>query len=165
MAPAFLTRSTTTSSSAGTNPSYAREPPTVGRSLVNKRSLMPIGTPCSGPTWSPAIRARSDWRASERARSACNVQNASSAPLYRSICSTTAVTTSTGEISRRPINRRSSVADRKHSPTSAIVLLTQRSYRLIGVGDEHAARLVAQEPRAAALLQYYLGRDATSPEH
>ena len=64
------------SSSSGTKSRYQGEPITVRMSLVATRSLMPIGTPASGPGSSPAAILASTARAAASATSGVGVQKA-----------------------------------------------------------------------------------------
>ena len=49
-APAARSRATAAASRRGVRPAHRGEPNSVGMSPVSKMSLMPIGTPCSGPS-------------------------------------------------------------------------------------------------------------------
>ena len=62
-APASLSSVTTVQSSVGRRPASSTVPFSVGQSRVSKMSLMPTGTPCSGPMSLPAARASSQVRA------------------------------------------------------------------------------------------------------
>ena len=55
-APAARSRATAAASSRGVRPAQIGEPNSVGMSPVSKMSLMPTGTPCSGPS-RPAVPA------------------------------------------------------------------------------------------------------------
>ena len=55
-APAARSRATAAASRRGVRPAHSGEPNSVGMSPVSKMSLMPIGTPCSGPS-GPAVPA------------------------------------------------------------------------------------------------------------
>src|SRR6201999_840764 len=59
IAPADFRRGTIGVSSAGWKPFDVRLPLCVGMSLVQHRSLIVTGTPCSGPSRSSPIKARS----------------------------------------------------------------------------------------------------------
>ena len=79
--------------------------------LVEIRSLMLIGTPASGPTSSPARRARSTLAACSRASSGVGVQIALIAGSSRSIRASTDSKTSVGETSLARTRVAISVAD------------------------------------------------------
>jgi hypothetical protein len=78
--------------------------------LVKFRSFTEYGTPCSGSSRSPRITACSAARAVSSAASAVIVQKALSTGLTRSIRSSTARVSSTGESAFVRISRASSVA-------------------------------------------------------
>ena len=63
IAPSDFSRGTTGVSSVGWNPFEVRLPFCVGMSLVQARSLIVTGTPCSRPIRSPPISAFSAARA------------------------------------------------------------------------------------------------------
>lgn len=101
MAPAFRSRSTTRWSRPGTRSAKIGEPDVVRMPAVSCRSLCATGSPCSGPTGSPAAIRSSASDACSSAWSATSVTIAFTAGLTRSIRSRWAVTTSRAEISRR----------------------------------------------------------------
>ena len=78
--------------------------------LVSARSLMETGTPWSGPSEPPLITACSASRAAAMAASAVIVQKQFSVGFSRSIRSSTARISSTGESAFVRIRRTSSVA-------------------------------------------------------
>jgi hypothetical protein len=67
IAPDAFTRSTTMESMSGTRSRNQADPMVVVTPLVNSRSLMEMGTPCSGPRSEPLCTAASAARASARA--------------------------------------------------------------------------------------------------
>ena len=68
-APARRSAVTQAASVVGWRPLWARQPFSVGQSAVSMMSLMPMGTPCSGPTPLPSRRCVSAARACVSARS------------------------------------------------------------------------------------------------
>src|SRR5262245_28884862 len=74
-----------------------------------------MGTPCSGPSRSPAITAASAALAAASAASADTVMNARSLPSRAATRSRWACTTSTGDTSRPAMARASSPMDRQTS--------------------------------------------------
>ena len=95
--PASCRRRTYGASTSGTRVAKMWEPPMVRTPLVNARSFTENGRPCSGPSGLPDITACSAWRAAASAVSAVTVQNALSVGLRRSIRSSTARVSSTGD--------------------------------------------------------------------
>ena len=67
IAPAALRRRTTSASSSGTLSLKSGEPKVVRMPAVTVTSLMPIGSPCNGPSVAPRITASSAARAAARA--------------------------------------------------------------------------------------------------
>ena len=119
-------RAATTPSSSGTLRSKNLEPYVVRMPAVGSRSLMEYGMPSSGPAGSPLSARASAALASARARAAVTVRKALRVGLSRSTRLRTASATSTGETSRAPINRLSSVAGVKHrSGVSMLTSLTE----------------------------------------
>ena len=74
IAPAAFRRATETASRAGTFAAKISEPMVVRTPAVATRSLTENGTPCSGPSASPAITAASAACAAARAASAVTVR-------------------------------------------------------------------------------------------
>ena len=86
-------------------------PPVVRMPAVSVTSLMPIGSPCSGPSVSPRITASPAASAASRASSAASVTMALSVGLTRAMTFRCASSTSTGVISRDLISATNSPAD------------------------------------------------------
>ena len=86
----------------------------MGRSLVQTRSLMPTGTPASGPGSSPAAIVASTRRAAARAWSGAGVQKACRWGSTRSMWAITASATSTAEISFARTRAASVTASMRH---------------------------------------------------
>ena len=85
-APAWRRCATVGASRSATWPSRTRDAAVVGTPRTSIRSLIEIGTPCSGPRSMPAASSRSASRAWRRASSAITVMNAFSRGLSASIC-------------------------------------------------------------------------------
>ena len=62
-APAARSIATTAASRSGVRPACSTVPSSVGMSVVSMMSLMPTGTPCSGPQGAPLAPVRSRARA------------------------------------------------------------------------------------------------------
>ncbi len=108
-------RATTPSSTAGTWCSNSSEPKVVRSPFVSDRSLMPSGSPCSFPSSSPRRTACSAALAPASAAAKSVATMALTAGLTASIRSRHDSSSSTGEISLRPIRRRSATASMSHS--------------------------------------------------
>src|SRR6267143_1596596 len=120
MPPAFRSRGMNAASASGTRCSKMNEPPIVRTPLVKIRSLIEYGTPCSGPSAAPEVTACSASRAAASACSAVSVQNALTIGFTRSIRSSIARISSTGESAFVRIRRVSSVAGVKPSSVELI---------------------------------------------
>src|SRR5919197_244851 len=178
-APAALRRSTTGASSDGTSSAYSFEPRIVRTPLVITRSLIDTGTPCSGPSASPRITARSAACAACRAASAVNKQKAFSVGLSRSMRSRTAFTTSTGETFLVRIAAARSVAETKQRSVSLMrfpsttpeccAMPWQAAPYTPPPGDQAPARCDAYQPRESARLTLrnldLTHRDPLEPGH
>ena len=110
MAPLARMRSVTMSSFFGTLSPNSREPKVVRMPFVALRSLTPKGTPCSGPSSSPAMTAASARCASAIACSGTVVMNARSSPSYFAMRSRKCAVTSTGETCRSRMSAANSEA-------------------------------------------------------
>ena len=108
--PAAASRGTKAASASGTRSAKMSEPPIVRTPRVNVRSLMEYGMPWIGPSGRPAITSASASRAWAMAASAVSVQKAFTRGLSRSMRSSTARVSSTGESDRARIMAASSVA-------------------------------------------------------
>src|SRR4051812_44656007 len=95
MVPAAASAVTTASSTSGTSSASTREPNVVRTPAVLFRSLIAVGTPCSGGSSPPSRTAWSARAAAARAWSAVTVMNApicgSSASIRARQCSTSSV--------------------------------------------------------------------------
>ena len=122
MAPALFSRATAVASVSGTRPLKIGEPRCVATPAVSIESLTVNGTPCSGPSVSPAITASSAFRAPASAPSATVTiaLSAGSAAAMRSRC---ACTTSTGETARVRISSASRVASARMMSSSISMIL------------------------------------------
>ncbi len=96
-APAWRNLDTTTASDAATLLSRIFEWQVVGRPATSMMSLMPTGTPCSGPRGRPAAISRSAARAASIAASASRRMKAFSFGSRRSMRVSRACSNSTGE--------------------------------------------------------------------
>ena len=121
-APAALTRSTTAESSSGTLSWKASDPPVVRIPRVSSRSLIEMGTPCSGPRASPRATAASASLAESMAWSAVTVKYELSRESSRSMRSRYSSVTSTGETSPDAISALSSVVDVKARSSLLLML-------------------------------------------
>ncbi len=89
------------SSFQGCSRAMAWLPRRVGQPLVRRMSLMVVGTPSIMPIGLPRRQRSSDARAAASAASGSSTQNALTAPSKRSMRSSTAWVTSTGDSSLR----------------------------------------------------------------
>src|SRR3989454_8465562 len=114
--------------------------------LVNARSLIENGTPWSSPSGPPRITVASAWRARSSAASAVSVQNALSLPFTRSMRSSTARVTSTGESCFVRIIVASSVAGVKQRSVAFMAFSSRASAqaRIEGVAEPVAEQVQAQ---------------------
>jgi hypothetical protein len=85
------------SASHGPVGSTVREPRSVGHPFTSSRSLIEVGTPSIGPAGPPRAQRASDARASRSALSWPTSTNALSVGFSRSMRSSTARVTSTGD--------------------------------------------------------------------
>jgi hypothetical protein len=83
MSPAARMNRTTSLSAPGTKSANAADPNVVRTPAVIVRSLMAVGTPCSGPR--PSAGTASSAFACARASSAVTVTNAPTSPPYAAI--------------------------------------------------------------------------------
>ena len=110
MAPAARMRSTTGASTGATALASAGTPQVVGRPAMSMFSFTVKGTPCSGPTVSPAASFWSALTAAARASSASTRTTAFSAGFTASMRARWASTTSAELSCRRAMRCASSVA-------------------------------------------------------
>src|SRR5688572_19412777 len=150
IAPAALRRRTTSASSAGTLSSNSGEPNVVRMPAVTVTSLMPIGSPCSGPSAAPCITASSAARAATRAWSTASVTMALSFGFFRLISARCASSTSTGLTVRDLISEASSRAGFRVRVSSAICLLA---------GPVNEIPLDQQEEQVQAVTEGACGKD------
>src|ERR671917_2686851 len=115
--PAARSRATTSSSSSGTV-SASGEPQVVRMPPVAWLSLCATGSPCSGPSSSPAASAASAASAAARAPSASNVTTALTRPSTSSMRARQASVNSRADSCRERISAASSVAGRRHNSSS-----------------------------------------------
>ena len=118
-APARRSAVMQAASAAGCRPSWARQPFSVGMSEVSMMSLMPTGTPCSGPTPLPSLRRLSAARACSSARSRSRKVQACTCGSSAAMRSRQAPTSSSELVSLRAIR--------------AAAAVTVRSVRLVSV--------------------------------
>src|SRR3982074_1042705 len=130
-APAAFRRSTTMSSSSGTKSLYRTEPMTVLIPLVATRSLMPTGTPASGPTASPFASLASIDLAAARACSGAGVQNACTCGSSTSMRRSNASVASSAD---------RSLALMRRARVRASIRQISLSLDLIDIGDPLAGR-------------------------
>jgi hypothetical protein len=110
MPPALVARSTGGASTVATLSAMQHEPKAKRWPLTAIRSLAENGTPCSSPSVSPRITAASACRAAAMACSGISRKNAFSEDCVACAFASARAVTSIGEISRRAIRARSSVA-------------------------------------------------------
>src|SRR3954451_4992882 len=101
---------------------------TVRTPFLATRSLIPTGTPASGPTSRPAARTASIRRPSRRAASGVGVQNACSTGSRRSMRSSVASMTSTGDRRRARISSARRTASIRPISLACAVVDTQASF-------------------------------------
>ena len=128
-APAARRRRTTSASSSGTWSAYSRQPYVVRSPATGVMSLIPTGTPASGPASSPRARRRSIARASSSARGE-SVTTAFTLPLWRPMRSSAAETTSSADTSRAATSACRSATGRKARSRAALTCASPglRSY-------------------------------------
>ena len=110
IAPAALTRSTGGASATAMLSAMQREPNAKRSPPTAMRSLIESGTPCSAPNGSPRMTAASAAFAAASAFSGIRKKNALSEACVACALSRARRVTSTGEISRRAMRSRSSIA-------------------------------------------------------
>ncbi len=110
IAPAWRSLAITAASALATLSTRIFEWQVVGRPATSMMSLMPTGTPCSGPRTRPAAISVSAARAASIAASASSRMKACSFGSSRSMRASSAVSSSTGERRRAANSRAASAA-------------------------------------------------------
>src|SRR5579862_8716673 len=113
-APACLSSATCGASNDGTYEAKIGEPNVVLIPAVSARSLIAMGSPCSGPRNSPRAARESSSAAAEAACSGASVTIALTAGLTASILASTAASNSAADSSRDRISRARSTAGVVH---------------------------------------------------
>ena len=156
--PAAFSRATISSSRSGTVSACRGEPHVVRMPPVAWVSLCATGSPCSGPTSSPAASAASAASAAARAPSASRVTTALTSGFSRSMRSRCASSSSRAEISRARSIAASSVAGRKQRSSVTRPSLSRPRLRAAGVPGERWTAMDGDETPATTHRRRHLRR-------